>query len=95
MREGSAGGQNVHLSEKDHTNQRISVDFDDSNQADIEDTQRRETGSHIRYQFWDGSTKFLCKIYFAEQFDALRRNCNIDGTFEESLARCIKWYYGR
>jgi hypothetical protein len=32
-----------------------------------------------------------CKIFFAEQFDALRRNCGVDDIFEQSLARCIKW----
>jgi hypothetical protein len=32
-----------------------------------------------------------CKVFFAEQFDALRRNCGVDDIFEQSLARCIKW----
>ncbi len=69
---------------------RFSIDFDD-NPADIEETLLRDTGTHIRYQFWDGPTKLHCKIYFAEQFDALRRNCGIGDIFEQSLARCVKW----
>lgn len=32
-----------------------------------------------------------CKVFFAEQFDALRRNCGVDNLFEQSLARCVKW----
>ena len=36
--------------------------------------------------FWDDTTKIQCKIYFAEQFDKLRRNCGIDQLFEQSLS---------
>ena len=42
-------------------------------------------------EFWDGSTRMHCKVFFAEQFDALRRNCGVDEIFEQSLSRCIKW----
>lgn len=31
------------------------------------------------------------KIFYAEQFEALRRNCGIDEQFVDSLARCVKW----
>lgn len=33
----------------------------------------------------------FCKIFFAEQFDALRRNCGVADRYVESLSRCIKW----
>lgn len=79
------------LPANDTSSQRISIDFEDNNPADIEETLLRETGTHIRYQFWDDNTKLHCKIYFAEQFDALRRNCGISGIYEHSLARCVKW----
>ena len=45
----------------------------------------------IRTEFEEGTTSFFCKIFFAEQFDALRRNCGCDSQFIESLARCVKW----
>lgn len=45
----------------------------------------------MRIEFEEGTTNFFCKIFFAEQFDALRRNCGCDAQFIESLARCIKW----
>lgn len=42
-------------------------------------------------EFEEGTTTFFCKIFFAEQFDALRRNCGCSSQFIESLARCVKW----
>ncbi|KAJ3322288.1 1-phosphatidylinositol-3-phosphate 5-kinase [Boothiomyces sp. JEL0866] len=67
---------------------KYSIDFEDNQAENIEETLLRETGTHIRYQFWDGASKFHCKIYFAEKFDALRRNCGVSDIFEQSLARC-------
>lgn len=49
------------------------------------------TGTHLKYQFQEGSAKLFCKIFFAEQFDSVRRNCGCDESYIESLARCIKW----
>ncbi|KAL1914822.1 uncharacterized protein VTP21DRAFT_7914 [Calcarisporiella thermophila] len=57
----------------------------------IEKTLLRETGTHMKYHFSDGATKMSCKVFFAEQFDALRRNCGTEETYIESLARCVKW----
>lgn len=31
------------------------------------------------------------KAFFADQFDALRRNCKCEAQYIESLARCVKW----
>lgn len=42
-------------------------------------------------EFWDGPTRMNCKIFFAEQFEALRHNCGIDEIFVQSLARCMRW----
>ncbi|KAJ3312054.1 1-phosphatidylinositol-3-phosphate 5-kinase [Boothiomyces sp. JEL0838] len=70
---------------------KYSIDFEENQAENIEETLLRETGTHIRYQFWDGASRFHCKIYFAEKFDALRRNCGVSDIFEQSLARCIKW----
>ncbi|KAI8907211.1 hypothetical protein EDD86DRAFT_192392 [Gorgonomyces haynaldii] len=71
-------------------NHRYSIDFDD--QFDnIEETLLKGTGTHVRYQFWDGNTRIHCKVFYAQQFDALRRNCGVNDVFEQSLARCVKW----
>ncbi|KAI7866999.1 hypothetical protein BDF14DRAFT_1882111 [Spinellus fusiger] len=57
----------------------------------IERTLRSNSGNHMKYYFTDGTTKFFCKIFFVEQFDALRRNCGCDESYIGSLASCCKW----
>lgn len=42
-------------------------------------------------EFWDGTARMHCKVFFAEEFDALRKSCGVDSMFVQSLARCIKW----
>lgn len=58
---------------------------------DVEETLLRGAGTHIKYQFAVGATWLHCKIFFTEQFDALRRHCGCDSTFVESLTRCRQW----
>ena len=60
-------------------------------QARIERSLLQSTGTHLKYQFQEGSAKMLCKIFYAEQFEAVRRKCGIDFRFIESLSRCMKW----
>ncbi|KAI9362452.1 hypothetical protein DFJ73DRAFT_620771 [Zopfochytrium polystomum] len=59
--------------------------------GDLEETLRGPGGNHIKFQFWDGQTRFDCKSYYAEQFDALRRNCGFDEIYVHSLSRCFRW----
>jgi 1-phosphatidylinositol-3-phosphate 5-kinase len=58
---------------------------------DIEAALLRTTGTHMKYQFQEGSANFFCKIFYAEQFDALRSNCGCDEHYIQSLSRCLKW----
>ncbi|PHH82548.1 hypothetical protein CDD82_5651 [Ophiocordyceps australis] len=51
----------------------------------------RATGTHLKYQFKEGSAIMTCKIFYAEQFDALRRKCGVAERIIESLSRCLKW----
>lgn len=53
------------------------------------DLQEFADGNEIEFE--EGTTSFFCKIFFAEQFDALRHNCGCADQFVESLARCVKW----
>ncbi|KAG9019242.1 hypothetical protein FRB90_004804 [Tulasnella sp. 427] len=57
---------------------------------------------HLKYEFSLGKTaKFSCTVYFARQFDCLRRRCNVTSrkvpgsAFEtniiRSLERCVGW----
>jgi hypothetical protein len=58
---------------------------------DIEAALLKSTGTHLKYQFQEGSANFFCKIFYAEQFDALRINCGCDEHYIQSLSRCLKW----
>jgi 1-phosphatidylinositol-3-phosphate 5-kinase len=63
----------------------------EANQAEVMHSLLRKTGTHLKYQFQEGPAKALCKIFFAEQFDAVRRRCGISDRIVESLSRCMKW----
>ncbi|RUP44557.1 hypothetical protein BC936DRAFT_149297, partial [Jimgerdemannia flammicorona] len=69
----------------------LSEDTSSVSGTTIEKTLLKETGSHIKYRFGDGTATFSCQIFFAEQFDALRKNCGCDESIISSLARCAKW----
>ncbi|KPI45419.1 1-phosphatidylinositol 3-phosphate 5-kinase fab1 [Cyphellophora attinorum] len=60
-------------------------------QADVMHSLLRKNGTHLKYQFAEGPAKMLCKIFFAEQFDAVRRKCGVADRVVESLSRCLKW----
>ena len=60
-------------------------------QADVMHSLLRKNGTHLKYQFAEGPAKMLCKIFFAEQFDAVRRKCGVADRIVESLSRCLKW----
>ncbi|KAK0391857.1 hypothetical protein NLU13_1356 [Sarocladium strictum] len=59
--------------------------------GEIEKSLLRVTGTHLKYQFKEGQAIMTCKIFYAEQFDALRRKCGVDDRIIESLSRCLKW----
>jgi 1-phosphatidylinositol-3-phosphate 5-kinase len=65
--------------------------FNVQEHPELERSLLKTTGTHLKYQFQEGTAKMFCKIFYAEQFDALRRNCGIADRFVESLSRCIKW----
>ncbi|KAF9313007.1 hypothetical protein BG003_005694 [Podila horticola] len=46
---------------------------------------------HLKTRFSHGKTSFSCTIYFAAEFDTLRRRCGIHQDFVQSLARCDVW----
>lgn len=66
-------------------------DAEDMNEARVEHALLRSTGTHLKYQFQEGQAKMLCKVFYAEQFDALRKKCGIADRIVESLSRCAKW----
>ncbi|KAJ3016458.1 UNVERIFIED_CONTAM: hypothetical protein HDU68_012208 [Siphonaria sp. JEL0065] len=47
---------------------------------------------HVKIRFGEKKHVFSCKVYYAAEFEALRRKCGIEsGAFLESLSRCIGW----
>lgn len=62
-----------------------------ANEARVEHALLRPTGTHLKYQFQEGQAKMLCKVFYAEQFDALRKKCGVAERIVESLSRCAKW----
>lgn len=50
-------------------------------------------GAHFELQFHDSTTKFYCKIYYAELFRRLRKLVipNEEDQFVHSLFRCVNW----
>ena len=63
----------------------------DPDQSNVKRSLLRPMGKHLKYQFAEGSAKMLCKVFYAEQFDALRRKCGVAERIVESLSRCMKW----
>jgi 1-phosphatidylinositol-3-phosphate 5-kinase len=64
---------------------------DGIDQAGVEASLERDTGTHLACSFSDGSARMQCKIFYAEQFDAVRRKCGVADRIVESLSRCLKW----
>lgn len=68
-----------------------SHDIETVKEARVERALLSPTGTHLKYQFQEGQAKMLCKIFYAEQFDALRKKCGVADRIVESLSRCAKW----
>ncbi|KAF8625461.1 hypothetical protein AX17_006862 [Amanita inopinata Kibby_2008] len=57
----------------------------------IADTCSIDERPHIKYEIMGKRVKFSCTVYFAKQFDLLRRRCGIDDIFVKSLSRSSNW----
>ncbi|PTB65997.1 1-phosphatidylinositol-3-phosphate 5-kinase [Trichoderma citrinoviride] len=62
-----------------------------TDESELEKSLLRATGTHLKYQFKEGAAVMTCKIFYAEQFDALRRKCGVAERIVESLSRCLQW----
>ncbi|KAJ2600372.1 Mitochondrial distribution and morphology protein 12 [Coemansia sp. RSA 1722] len=60
-----------------------------SQDAVIERIMLHSPDHHLKFGFTAGQTKFVCKVYYAAQFDALRRCNNCEDSYIESLSRCM------
>ncbi|KAF9905971.1 1-phosphatidylinositol-3-phosphate 5-kinase [Linnemannia zychae] len=57
----------------------------------FDDSLLSEPGTHMKFPFLDGSTMLYCKIFYMEQFHALRKAAGCEYSYIQSLARCMKW----
>lgn len=56
------------------------------------DSQPAFDRPHIRYEWTVGKhLKFSCTVYYAKQFETLRRRCGVEDVFPKSLARSTNW----
>ncbi|KAI9834363.1 MAG: hypothetical protein M1819_002974 [Sarea resinae] len=76
---------------KDQGEADVENETSNADRVQIERSLLRSTGTHLKYQFQEGSAKMLCKVFYAEQFDALRRKCGVSERIVDSLSRCLKW----
>ncbi|KAI9502783.1 hypothetical protein BX070DRAFT_235203 [Coemansia spiralis] len=57
----------------------------------IERVLLRSSRHHLPFQFIAGQTKFVCRVYYAPQFEALRRCYGCEDSYTESLSRCMAY----
>ncbi|KAI9315945.1 hypothetical protein BX666DRAFT_2028187 [Dichotomocladium elegans] len=50
-----------------------------------------ELSSHIKHKFTHNDMEFTCIVYYACEFETLRRQCGIDQLMIQSLTRCTTW----
>ncbi|KAI1006713.1 1-phosphatidylinositol 3-phosphate 5-kinase [Podosphaera aphanis] len=89
--QGHASGKKEDVPHIPHTSEAQNLTEDGLDQAEVETSLLRATGTHLSYSFVDRSARMQCKIFFAEQFDAVRRKCGVSERIVESLSRCLKW----
>ncbi|KAI9493812.1 hypothetical protein BDB00DRAFT_872055 [Zychaea mexicana] len=53
--------------------------------------QNRKLSPHIRHRFVHNNIEFTCVVYYAQEFEELRKRCGIDQVIIESLCRCQTW----
>ncbi|XP_062544870.1 putative 1-phosphatidylinositol 3-phosphate 5-kinase [Armigeres subalbatus] len=72
---GNMTEQSPHLKRKS-LDTGFTVETDDSGQAKSEnvDVKKTKNNSHVEVQFQDSSCNITCKLYYAKEFDNLRRN---------------------
>jgi 1-phosphatidylinositol-3-phosphate 5-kinase len=76
---------------KDETSKASSGLANFKGDSDLEKRMLKKTALHLRYQFQESSARFSCKVFYSEQFDAIRKFCDCDEYYIQSLARCAKW----
>lgn len=67
------------------------ADSDALNEARVERALLQSKSTHAKYNYTEGQAKMVCKVFYTEQFHALRTKCGVADRIVESLSRCAKW----
>ncbi|PFH47220.1 hypothetical protein AMATHDRAFT_68153 [Amanita thiersii Skay4041] len=58
----------------------------------LADSSTIDERPHIKYEMTVGKrVKFTCTVYYAKQFESLRRRCGVDDVFVRSLSQSNNW----
>jgi 1-phosphatidylinositol-3-phosphate 5-kinase len=67
------------------------LEFQTDAGTDLEEVMKKPMDRHLRLAWDDATLRYTIRVFFADQFDALRKNSGCQELFIESLARCHKW----
>ncbi|KAF9951289.1 hypothetical protein BGZ70_001044 [Mortierella alpina] len=89
----SYGTASAHLekSEKDYLNPDGTERSVREAMAAEGETESTIPSPHLKARFSHGKTSFSCTVYYAAEFDTLRRRCGIHQAYVPSLSRCTSW----
>ncbi|KAK6371033.1 Mitochondrial distribution and morphology protein 12 [Lithohypha guttulata] len=71
--------------------QLLAMSKEEREMTPAERSMKCKNSNHLRYAFTEKDAKMLCKVFFAEQFDAMRQKCGVAERFVESMSRCMKF----
>ncbi|KAJ5232293.1 hypothetical protein N7468_005249 [Penicillium chermesinum] len=67
------------------------TDTEAANEVRVEQALLQSKSTHVLYHYTEGQAKMWCKVFYTEQFHALRVKCGVADRIVESLSRCAKW----
>ncbi|KAI9266247.1 hypothetical protein EDC94DRAFT_32754 [Helicostylum pulchrum] len=57
----------------------------------VKDTSKKNISPHIKHKFVHEGIEFTCIVYYAKEFEMLRKQCDINQLIVQSLCRCQSW----
>ncbi|KAL0076291.1 hypothetical protein J3Q64DRAFT_1703640 [Phycomyces blakesleeanus] len=60
----------------------------------VNEPDNKVMSPHLKHKFVHETMEFTCVVYYAKEFEGLRKQCGIDQLFLQSLSRCQGWAIG-
>ncbi|KAG2234547.1 hypothetical protein INT48_007360 [Thamnidium elegans] len=57
----------------------------------VKDPTKNNISPHIKHKFVHEGIEFTCIVYYAKEFETLRKQCDINQLIVQSLSRCQSW----